>query len=108
MIALFYLVPDVGTTSSEARICSQIRVLDMLPELRIVSAAGYEDFSNHHRLRGRSRTFIEFPVQLLLKCVALMTRQQAFVLQSANNAAWTYPNRFSKFVYPFECESVLS
>src|ERR1700730_7105475 len=37
-----------------------------------------------------------------------MTRQQAFVLQSANNDAWTYPNRFSKVVYLFTRESVLS
>ena len=57
MVPFFDLAPNVRATSSEARIRPEVRVFDVLPKLRIVSAAGYENFSKHHCLRGRLGIF---------------------------------------------------
>ena len=51
MVPFFNLVPQIRATSSKARLRSEIRVFHMLPKLRIIAAAGYEDFSNHHCLQ---------------------------------------------------------
>jgi hypothetical protein len=47
VVPFFDLAPDIRATSSEACLRPEVRVFYMLPKLRIITATGYEDFSNH-------------------------------------------------------------
>ena len=51
VVSYLGLAPEIWAASSETRLWSEVRVFHMLPKLRIIAAAGYEDFSDHHCLQ---------------------------------------------------------